>query len=361
MGRVRAAEEEDIPQIAELHRKSFGKGPNGNLTELRSHLLEVFCRHPWPTPGLRSLVWEDEKGRIAGSLGVVPRKMFVGDAPVRGAVSHNFMVEPSRRSALVAVELLKHFLSGPQDFSISEGNSLSRRMWELSGGQVSAVHSIQWIRPLRPARLLMSLLSGHGVPPLVARVLRPFCDVADFAACRYAASPFRREAPETTEEPLGVDSLLSCLGQISRNRFFRPGYDARSLDWLLEYLARRTTRGSLRKVLVRLRQEVLGWYLYYRNPGGISEVVQIGAKSQSAAIQVLKHLFEDARAERAVAVSGQLDPFLMPALSEEPCLLQRGRQGTWLLVHSRDDRILRSLQMGDAFFSRLEGEWWIGA
>jgi hypothetical protein len=361
MGRVRAAEESDIPQIVELHRKSFGNGTKSDPAALHDHLLEVFCRHPWRSPELRSLVWEDGGGRIVGSLGVVPREMWIGETPIRGAVTHNFMVEPGQRSTLVAVEMLQHFFSGPQHFSLAEGNAVSRRMWELSGGAVSAVHSIQWIRPLRPARLLMSLLSGHGVPPALARALQPLCDLADFAACRYSGSPFRREALETAEEPLGVEALLSCLGQVSKNCTFRPGYDASSLEWLLGYLGRRSARGSLRKSLVRREGQILGWYLYYRNPGGISEVIQIGARSQSAAGPVLKHLFEDARSERAVAVSGQLEPFLMPALSEEPCLLQRGRQGTWLLVHSQDDRILRSLQLGDAFFSRLEGEWWIGA
>jgi Acetyltransferase (GNAT) domain len=361
---VRAAEEGDIPQIAELHHKSFGNNgnrANGDAAALRSHLLEVFCRHPWPSPELRSLVWEDANGHIVGSLGVVPREMWIGDTPIRGAVTHNFMVEPGGRSTLVAVEMLQHFFSGPQEFSIAEGNALSRRMWELSGGFVSAIHSIQWIRPLRPARFLMSLLSGRGVPPLLAWGLSPFCDLADLAACRFKESPFRREQPETTAEPLEAETLLNCLTQVTRNRSFRPVYDLQSLDWILGYLARHKTRGSLRKALVRMNEEIVGWYLYYRNPGGISEVVQLGAKSQSQASQVLKHLFEDARAEGSLAVSGQLEPFLMPALSEEPCLLQRGRQGTWLLVHSRDDRILRSLQLGDAFFSRLEGEWWIGA
>jgi hypothetical protein len=173
--------------------------------------------------------------------------------------------------------------------------------------------------------------------------------------------PFRRRELETVGEPLDVGTLLSCLLRFSKGRALRPGYDIESLSWLLQYLERRNARGQLRKILVRKKGEIVGWFIYYAKAGDVSELVQIGAASQAAAGQVLKHLFDDAWTQQAVAVSGQLEPFLMPALSEEPCLMHRGRKGTWFLLHSHDDRILHSFDIGDAFFTRLEGEWWIGA
>jgi hypothetical protein len=31
--------------------------------------------------------------------------------------------------------------------------------------------------------------------------------------------------------------------------------------------------------------------------------------------------------------------------------------GPWVLVHARDPEFVRAFEHGDAFFSRLEGEW----
>jgi hypothetical protein len=360
MAGLRPAEESDVPQLAELHRKAFGTNERGEQ-ELQAHLLDVFCRHPWRFPDLQSLVYEDAAGRIVGSLGIVPRQMWMKDRPIRAAISHNFMVEPSKRSSLVAVEILQRFFSGPQDLSIAEGNGLSRRMWEQVGGRVSSVHSIRWIRPMKPARYLLSLVSRHGCPRPLAWALTPGLALVDVAARHWKGTPFRRPELETVGEPLDVPTLLSCLLRFSKGRALRPGYDLQSLSWLLQYLERRNARGQLRRILVRKNGEIIGWFLYYAKPGEVSELVQIGARSQADTGHVLRHLFDDAWSQQAVAVSGQLEPFLMPALSEEPCLMHRGRKGTWFLLHSHDDRILHSFDVGDAFFTRLEGEWWIGA
>ena len=35
------------------------------------------------------------------------------------------------------------------------------------------------------------------------------------------------------------------------------------------------------------------------------------------------------------------------------------REGAWMLYHSRHLGIERAIEAGDAFLSRLEGEWWM--
>jgi len=45
------------------------------------------------------------------------------------------------------------------------------------------------------------------------------------------------------------------------------------------------------------------------------------------------------------------------ALSDRRCWFRQ--EGTWTLVHSRHRDILSAVHQGDAFLSRLDGEWWL--
>lgn len=355
-GRVRPLGKEDIPRAAELHRKLLGSATAPH--EVESYLMEVFCRHPWRDPRMPSLVYEDGSGRIIGCLGVMPRPMWMEGRPIVAAVTHNFMVEPDRRSTLAAMQLIKAFFSGPQDLSVAEGNPISRKLWEGVGGTTSMLYSLRWTRPLRPARYALSLLEKRGLSGWSTGCLRPLSRVVDVLATRLPTSPLRQPRTARVAEELDPGTLLDGLDRVSSRRPLRPRYDRDSLAWLLEVLTRSAGRGTLRKILVRSARRIAGWYLYYVVPDGVGEVVQIGA-TEDTAEEVLNHLFHDAWNQGAIAVSGQIEPSLMSAFSEKFCLFHRGRGGSWVLVHTRHERILRAMQLGEAFFTRLEGEWWI--
>jgi hypothetical protein len=56
-------------------------------------------------------------------------------------------------------------------------------------------------------------------------------------------------------------------------------------------------------------------------------------------------------------VRGRLDPRYIHELSARHCWLRR--EGTYTLVHSRHADIMAAFKQGEAFLSRLEGEWWL--
>lgn len=358
-GHVRPIAEEDIAQIAELHEKVFGANHKRcDAGNLRSYFTEIFCRNPWYDPELPSLAYQESDGRVIGCLGVMPRRMTFKGRPIQVAVTHNFMVEPGRRSTLAGIQLLKVFLSGPQDLSTAEGNSLSREIWSGFGGSTAPLYTIRWTRPLRPSQYLLSFLMKRGLSAPLTVALKPFCRALDAIAGKAAQGPFRPSAPTFPGEEVDADGLGKWFSEFTRNRSLRPEYDQRSLKWLLEIMARTKGRGSFRKVAVRGRNgEVAGWYLYYLNPGGVSEVVQIAARPDTMN-DVVDHLFYDAWSRGVVAVTGQLDPGFFQALSGRNCLFHDGG-GSWLLIHSKNSAILDAIHRGDAFFSRMEGEWWI--
>lgn len=366
-GRLRPLAEDDLDAVAALHRRTFGPSEMPPA-ELLSYLGELFFRHPWPDARIPSLVYEEGPGELVGCLGVMPRPMVLDGEPILAAVSHNFMVDPERRSSMAAVELMKALFAGPQDLSLAEGNDSSRRLWTALGGSTSLAYSIRWTHPLRPARQALQVLERRDhLGRLAAAGLRPLAALADSVAARLPGSPLRPRDPGAPVGELDAASLARGIERLSRGRTLRPSYDAGTLAWLLRALTLRSDRGELRTGLVGAEGDgkadagASGWYLYYARPGDVGEVVQVGASEESAG-PVLDHLLRDARRHGVLAVSGLLDPPLVGALSERACLFHRGRSATWLLVHGRGaggDRAARALHTGDAFFTHLEGEWWL--
>jgi len=359
MGRVRPLGQADIVQIAELYRRVFGSASAAPPGWLEDALHAVLWDHPWRDDALPSLVYEDEHGRVVGCIGVMPRPMSIAGEPVRAVVSHTVMIEPGRRAAPVSVELLKALLSGPQDLILAQGAHVSRRIFEAIGGVPSPFYGVRWVRPLRPARYVLSSLRRRGLPALPASALTPFCRALDTLAARVRTNPFRVPPSDLGGDELDVDTFVESLDDVAHDRSLRPRYDRNSAKWLLELMASKPGAGAFQKVVVRQPSgEVAGWYLYYLNPGGTSEVVQVGASAASVDA-VLAHLFAHAWRGGAVALSGQLDPAAFPALTRGSCLF-RHDGGPGLLVHSRRGDLREAIHRGDGFITRLEGEWWIG-
>lgn len=358
-GTVRPLEESDIPRIAELHEKVLGQAARGASPSLPERLARVFLQHPWQGESLPSWVYEDARGKVVGCLGVVPRPMTFNGRRILAAISHSFIVDPGSRSTLAALALVQKFLAGRQDLSLAEGNSVSRAILEGAGGFTSLIYSLCWTRPLRPGRYVLSFLRKRGLPAAARWMLLPFCQLAD-ALTPLVARRFRLVEPPVLAGGLDAAALRQLLGDFTLDRSLRPHYDERSLTWLLETLAQKQERGTLQKVVVRnARREPIGWYLYYGKPGGVGTVVQLGAK-EGCAEHVLDHLFFHARQRGMVAVSGQVDPAFFHLYSRRDCVFHHDG-GSWILLHSRAPELRHAIDRGDAFLTRLEGEWWVGS
>jgi hypothetical protein len=357
-GTVRPLEQRDIARVAQLHARTFGAAGAVPPPSLEQRLSRLLLGHPWSDESLPSLVFEDGGGTVVGCLGVMPRPMSFNGRRITAAVSHSFIVEPHVRSTLAALELAKRFIAGPQDLSLAEGSNVSRRIWEQLGGAASLVYGLCWTRPLRPGRYVLSYLGKRGLAPAWERVLRPVCSLADAAAPLISRKAFGLPQPAGSASDLDAGTLQRSIAEFTNKRSLRPQYDERSLGWLLETLAQEKERGALQQVAVRHGgRGALGWYLYYCKAGGIGAVVQLGAKEGCAEL-VIEHLFHHAKQRGVVALSGQVDPALFHLYSRKDCLFHHDG-ASWLLLHSRHPEILQAVDRGDAFLTRLEGEWWI--
>ena len=357
---VRAFVEDDIPQVADLYwtllRRRRGTAP----PPIQSLFTEFyFSNYPWIDSTLPSLVYEAERGRVVGFLGVVRRNMSVHGQPIRVAFGGNFVVHPEARSPLVGLRLLGAYMAGNQDVSQTDSaNDISRKLLERLGFRTILPFSIHWARPLRPGRYAVYAISRFTGPVLSTSLrvaAKPFCSVVDSVATKVRSSPFYPTKPRLHAAELDVETLLHCLAEFRNGYSLWPEYDAHSLQCLLAFMAQIHARGDLRKVVLRDEsQKILGWYVYYVKPGAIGEVVQIGGARQYTK-DILDHLFYDAWNHGVIGLHGVVDSRLMDDFSEKRCFFMC-RAG-WTLAHSRRPELIEPLNSGDAFFSRLDGEW----
>jgi hypothetical protein len=369
MKQIRPFVREDIEQVAELHQRIFG--PFGKPVQRRlpsslsqpyaQYFEEIFFRNPWYREDLPSLVYQDMKGRITGFLGVMCRQMSFNGRPIEAAVSSQFIVDPDSHSAGAAISLLKTFLSGPQDLSIAdESNDVGRKIWEALGGTMAPLYSFRWTRPLQPGRFALSLFTsrflGKGLlSSILTSGAKPLCNVVDSIGARKLPHRFHHPEPQVSGVELDDDTLLVSLSRIAEVKSLSPVYNASSLNWMLRTIAQKRGSGALRKMAVHnSKKDAIGWYLYYLVRGGKSTALQIVARKGSFRV-VLDHLCYDARQQNSLAVTGRLDPDYTQEFPSGYCSFNYGVP--WMLIHSRDPDILRTIQSGKAFLSMLEGEW----
>jgi hypothetical protein len=358
MATIRVLGEDDVPAAAALFARVYPQHRWHSQAACESYFREMLFDNPWRDPELPSWVAEQDE-RIIGMQAVMPRPMRFQGRPLRVAVSCQFMVDPDKRRSLVALQLMKAYLSGPQDLSLADGASdQSRLLWIGLGGTAPLLYGLHWTRPLRPARYALSLLQEHAVlPAALAFAARPVCALADALAVRLRQNRFCREPADVVEETLDPATMLSHLPDVMDGSALQPVYDARSLAWLLDQTGRKMRHGTLRaRAVLKSDRKLIGWYLYYLQPNAVSEVVQLAALDGSFD-QVLQRLFADAWGHGATAVCGRLDPRHAQELSTRHSWFRR--EGPWTLVHSRHADLMAAIHRGDAFLSRLEGEWWL--
>jgi hypothetical protein len=350
MNAVRPFFDSDINSVAELFLKVFRKSTAPPSAALKTYFREIYLSSPWVNDSYPSLVYEHE-GKVRGFLGRIPFPMKYKGKEIVAAIGGNYMVDPEFRNPLAGVRLLKTFLSGPQNISMTDtANELGLKMWQGLGGVSAPAYGLQWIRLIRPGRFGSTvMLRSNRLAPL--RILAwPVALVAD--------SIIRRTSihPRGYTKDLESRQLFEYIGHVSKVRSLSPSYTPSTLDWIIRKAEEKRQYGALRKLAVYAEDNsVAGWFLYYPNPGGIGQVLQIGSFSYSIDL-VLKHLFHDAINCGSLAVMGRTEPGNTMELTQNYCL--HVQRSNYLAIHSFDVDLLRAVHSGDAFLSRMEGEWW---
>ncbi len=356
---MRTLEREDLPRVCRLYERVVRSGTLDPPPQLVGYFERTLLDHPWVDPDIPSLVYEDPAGEIVGFLGSHVRRLRVDGRPVLMACSGPLVAAPESRCRGVGALLMRRYLSGPQDLTITDGaTDPVRRMWVGLGGQPLVHASIGWTKMFRPAATSMSWLSQRNGSPGLIRALRFVAPVLDAAA----QGLFRQRAdlvptrPDADAVLLTVDAMLDQLRAAPRSLRLHLDYDAEYLHWLFRELEAVDVRGvPVRHLVYDRGGRVAGWYIYYLPPGGVAQVLQVAAPDGDPDL-VLDHLFWHAARGGAAAVQGRLEPALFGSLGGRRCLLSRT---AWALVYC-EDHVMGLLGSAEALLTRLEGEWWMG-
>ncbi len=318
----------------------------------------MFFRNPWRENKFPSFVYRVSGGKVVGFIGVISRQMRFRGELIKVAVSHRLMVDPGSGCPLAAAQLVRRFLSGPQDLSFSDGaNEMGRKFWEGMGGNTALIYSMNWIRPLRPFSYGVHLFSKRKNCRFISTLLGLVGGFVDSLGVLTWGDFLRPTLPPgQTSVEANDDLLFDCVSRFSKPYILSPVYDRESWNWLMRFLRANRHRGEFKAYAVyNDSKELIGAYAYYLHSKRTGEVVLLSARRDSRC-QVLRHLLYQGQKEKALCLWGRMEPKFLNCLWDNNCLLKRG---SWALVHTNRPEIEDVINRGDAFLTAFEGELWL--
>lgn len=364
MSGIRPLEATDVPAVARLYDqvvRSLTMGPrpeiapddSETLKGLTAYIRRLAFSQPTADDEMPSLVYEADGGEIVGFISTYPRRFTFAGRPVRALCTGQLVARPDAGANGVGALLMRRALSGPQDFTYTDGATPTvREMWERLGGVTNVPASMGWTRPLRPAADAGERAGGRVTALSRAAPVRAGLRLVDQMVTRGGAA----KAPSSARvEPLTGAVLREGVDGLNRSFRLRPVYDDAYLDWLFSEMAAVGSRGEVVRQSVRDQDgKLAGWFVAYLPPRGTVQVVQVAGRAMGL---VLDELFRWAAGNGATAVHGRVDPFLYPFLRERGC---RFLTDPWTLVHAGDPELVAAVLSGRALLTRLDGEWWMG-
>ncbi|MBE0629301.1 MAG: hypothetical protein IH603_06835, partial [Burkholderia vietnamiensis] len=174
----------------------------------------LYLDMPGCDPEIAPLVHVDAAGGITGFVGVNVLPMTFGERKLRAAVCGSLMVKDRERDPMAGARLLKAFLAGPQDLSLSEtASEVSARMWTGLRGIALPQYSLDWVRLIRPGAFMLELASDRlGAMRLLSPAARGLDRRTRCNVCRSGASGLRHSGKLPIWQQLSgrFVSLFTC-------------------------------------------------------------------------------------------------------------------------------------------------------
>lgn len=360
MSEVRPLAAADIPVVADMFQRILRKTNRPVTASLNAYLADLFLDPPDGIPGIVSLVHQRADGSVSGFLGVMPQPMELDGARLQAAICGTLMVDNHEEDPFAGARLLRAFLAGPQDISLTEtANDVSTAMWRKSRATVLPDYSLEWLRVIRPAGFAAALAANRvGMTAMLSTVARPI-DALLRRGSRaeqnwsYVASGDRKG--NFTDEEAHEDRLLELFPALTSHFPLRPQWHAETLRIRIAHARRKSNYGAcVRRVVTTRAGRAIGLFIYYGNEGGIGRTVQIlAAPGQEGT--VIDSMIDHAARHGLVALRGRTQPALLDAML--------GRRISFLhasssIAHARNPALMEFFRSGKAFFNGFAGESW---
>jgi len=353
-GLVRTATQADMADVGRLFQRTFVHDDGPAPEALIGYLGDLFLDSPERDPEITSKVHVRGDGTVNGFIGVLPLPLAYEGRSLRGAVCGSLMVDERDGDPFAGARLMRSFLCGPQDISLSEtANPVSEGMWRKLRGTVLPSYSLEWIRVLRPAGFAVEV-AARSIP--AARLMRPVALPVDGLARRLAPGLLRTlENPAAEDREIGIKELAELIKRIIAKIPLHPAWSSNGLRRILGDASQKSRYGTFIARAVTVRGGTpIGAFLYHAHPGRIAHVLQVVALPGQAGT-VLDRLFLHAEQFGAVALRGRIQPYLLDALLTRNCIHVHRASS---LVHARDPDLLEPFLSGRAFFNGLAGDSW---
>ncbi|PZU89934.1 MAG: hypothetical protein DI528_01370 [Shinella sp.] len=352
---VRPLTKEDLAPVAGLFQRTFRDGTAASPA-LETALRQTFIDHPFADPDLPSHVFVNEAGKVSGFIGVNPARMTIGGREIRAAFAGSMMVERPKENPLAGARLIRAFLSGPQDVSISEtANATALGMWRKLGHDLIPAYSMNWLRVFRPGSTGIDIL--NRVHP-AARLLKPFGALADRIARMGGGASFGLETSSgkgPAFQDVGEEELAEALMALAPAFPLAPIWNRPSLGWLLAQAREKSQFGPIvRRVAYGSDGAPVAAHVYYGRPGGIAWVLQSLARPERMEAMV-DDMLQHAADAGCAAIRGAGQPWLTPFLLRKKALFL-GR--SFVVAQTKDPDIRETIDSGKALITGLAGETW---
>lgn len=361
MSEIRALRESDIPSVASLFQRMLRKSRNPASLSLERYLKAVFLAGPDQDPEIVSHVHVRDDGVVSGFIGVFPLPLLFNERPLRGAICGSLMVDGHEQDPFAGARLMRAFLAGPQDISLTEtANDVSTAMWRKLRATVLPDHSLEWLRIIRPTGFCVEMAaSATGA----ARLLAPFAKPLDALVRRRTAEeprwtnvPIRgRAGNAVTSREADDETTMELFAEFTSGFAIRPQWRPESLRRMVSESRRKALYGEMvRRVVTTPGGRPSGLFLYYGDPGRIGRVVQIlAAPGQTGA--VIDSMVNHAAESGIVALRGRTQPTLLDAMLGRRFAFVHASSS---IVHARDPALIEPFRRGNAFFNGFAGESW---
>jgi hypothetical protein len=362
MSTVRPFAEDDVAATAALFQETFLDPRAAAPAGLAAYIRRLYLGGGEDRADLPSLVHVNGSGAITGFIGVDTLAMRHGDRRLRAAIGGSLMVRDHDSDPMAGARLLKAFLAGPQDISLSEtASEVATRMWVSLRGVALAQYSLDWVRVFRPGSFALHAAARRFAP---LRLLAPFGRGADRLVMLAMKGDRARWAGMRAPRPLAgglamreidVAAFIALVEPLTDQFPLRPEWAPGQLDAIMADAREKPSYGDLVLCAVETRSGApVGAFAYHVRQGRIARVLQILARpGQEGA--VIDCLIDDAFRRGAVALRGRTQPALVEAmLGRRVALANIGST----VVHSRDPALVAACRAGELFFNGLAGEHW---
>ncbi|MEB2844736.1 hypothetical protein GAO09_01015 [Rhizobiales bacterium RZME27] len=355
---IRDFEKGDIEGVAGMFQHTFrGVAGSGKAVpqSLIASIEQSFFRHPWNEPDLHSKVAVDEAGRVCGFIGVTPARLEFEGRSLLAAFAGSMMVDDPKANPLIGARLLRAFLAGPQDISLTEtANHTALGMWQKLGHPLDPAYSLNWMCVLRPASTAVQLMERRVT---AARLIRPVGRIADRSIAVLRRPSFGNgEARRLEFRDVTAGEFGQALLALKDVYPMRPQWDAGNIDWFIRQAEQKRSFGYPEwRVAYGPDGRPAAAYVYFAKAGGIGWVLQ--ALSMPARTgEMVEDMFAHAYNYGCASVRGAAHPWLTPALLQRKAVFL-GR--SFYVAHAKDKSLLEPIKAGQALISGIAGERWM--